>query len=117
MTPTQRDYLAMERTSGYYKIMQTTVWAFVGLAAVIHLGPPGYSAPLITLVVAVTAYGILAGGSALTDMENLGKDMAPETAETNYGKGLLARNLGALKMASTILLALVGLAEIFAILT
>jgi len=115
MTPTQRDYLAMERTRGYYVIMFTTIGALTAIAAMIHFGPQGYSAPLVTLVIAATAYGILAGGSALSDMINLSADMDDDMAKTAYGKGLQARNLGALKTASTVLLALVGLAELSAI--
>ncbi len=116
MTPDQRNYLQMERTRAYYTIMQTTVAALVALAAIIHFGPEGYSAPLITLVIASCAYGILAGGSALSDMINLVDDMDEATAATHYGRGMKARNLGLLKKASAGLLVAVGLAEIHAIL-
>ena len=117
MTPDQRNYLSMHRTQGFYTIMQTAVLSLTAIAGFIHFGPAGYSAPLITLVVAACAYGILAGGSALSDMMNLIDDMDDATAQSAYGQGMRARNLGALKIASSVLLGLVGLAEIYALLT
>ena len=42
-------------------------------------------------------------------------DMDEAMAETNYGKLVKARNIGALKMTSTVLLGLVGLAALYAI--
>jgi hypothetical protein len=116
MTPDQRNYLSVSRTNAYYDIMRTTMFSFTGLAAVIHLGPDSYSAPLVTLAVAATAYGILAGGSALDDMIALRDDMDEATANSSYGRAVKGRNLPALKLASGVLLGLVGLAEVFAIL-
>jgi len=115
MSPELRTKLLISRTSGYYTIMLTTMFVFTAVAAVIELGGGGYSAPLTCLVIAATAYGVLAGGTALDDMINLRADMDEATAQTNYGKGVAARNIPMLKTISSVLLILIGLAELFAI--
>lgn len=117
MTPEIRTKLLLGRVTHYNTVMLTTIFALVAVAAIIELGPGGYSAPLTMLVVASTAYGVLAGGSALEDMINLREDMGKEMAETAYGKGVAARNLPALRMTSAVLLSLVGIAELYAIFT
>ena len=117
MTPELRNTIVMTRSGDYNGIMRTTIFALLGIAAVIEFGPGGYSAPLITLIITVTAYGILAGGAALDDIINLRDDMEENFAQTTYGKGVAARNLALLKMISSVLLLLIGLAEIFALLT
>ena len=116
MTPDVRTKLLISRTSGYYTIMLTTMFVLTATAAVIELGDGGYSAPLMCLVIAATAYGVLAGGSALDDMINLREDMDEATASTAYGKGVNARNLPMLKIISSALVGLIGLAELLAIL-
>ena len=116
MTPDQRNYLSMERSAQYFGIMRTTIFAFAGIAAIIHLGPDSYSAPLLVLVIATTAYGVLAGGTALDDLIALRDDMDDEMKASHYGKGLAARNIPMLKNISTGLLGLIGLAELLAIL-
>jgi len=117
MTPEIHSRTAMARLDHYFSIMRTTIFTLVAIAALIELGPGGYSAPLTMLVVATTAFGILAGGSTLDDVINLREDMPPETANSSYGKGVAARNVPALKMTLTILLALIGVAELYAIFT
>ena len=117
MTPDQRNYLSMTRSSHYFDIMRTTIFAFIGLAAIIELGPDGYSAPLTVLIVATAAYGILAGGTALEDINKLSDDLDEDTASTNFGKTLKARNFPALKMTSAVLLGLVAIAELYAVFT
>lgn len=116
MTPDIRKDLLIARIDNYTAIMRTTIFTMAAIAAMIEFGPGGYSAPLITLTIAATLYGILAGGSALDDMIALRADMDEATANSNYGKAVAARNLPMLKMVSTVLLALVGLAEVAAIL-
>ena len=115
MTPDQRNYLSISRIQGYYGIMRTTMFTFLGLAALIHLGPDGYSAPLTMMVIATAAYGILAGGSALSDMINLAQDMDADMKATAFGRGVTERNLPALKMTSAVLMGLIGLSELSAI--
>lgn len=117
MTPEIRNSIVIARTGDYFNIMRTTFFTFAGLAAVIELGPGGYSAPLTMLVVAATAYGVLAGGTALDDVINLRDDMDDTIAQTAYGKGVSARNIPMLKTISAVLLALIGLAELYAIFT
>lgn len=116
MTPDQRNYLSMERTTHYFGIMRTTIFTFAGIAALIHLGPDGYSAPLLMLVIATTAYGVLAGGTALDDLIALRDDMDEEMRASHYGKALAARNIPMLKNISAGLVGLIGLAELLAIL-
>jgi hypothetical protein len=115
MTPENRTALVTARTGNYLHIMRTTIFTLVAIAAVIELGPDGYSAPLTMLVIATAAYGILAGGSALDDMINLRGDMDEATAQSSYGKGINARNLPALKTISSVLLGLIAIAELYAI--
>jgi 4-hydroxybenzoate polyprenyltransferase len=117
MTQDQRNYVSMTRLTHYFDIMRTTIFAFVGLGAIIELGPDGYSAPLTVMVIATAAYGILAGGTTLDDIINLRADMDEETANTSYGKALKARNIPALKMTSSVLLGLIAVAELYAIFT
>lgn len=113
----QRDFLSMGRITQYGDIMRTTLFAFVAIAAIIELGSGAYSAPLTVLIIATTAYGVLAGGTALDDVINLVDDMDEETAATNFGKALKKRNIPALKLTSSILLGLIGIAELFALWT
>ena len=117
MTPELRNAIVISRVDNYSAIMRTTIFALTGIAAIIELGPDGYSAPLTMLVITLTAYGILAGGTALDDIINLRDDMDEDMANSSYGKGVSARNIPALKMISTVLLALIGLAELYAIFT
>lgn len=117
MAPEQFIHLSMARSAHYFDVLRTTFFTFTGLAAIIQLGPNGYSAPLMMLVIATTAYGVLAGGTALDDIINLRADMDPAIAGSTFGRGLAARNLPALKMVSAVLLGLVGLAEVYAIVT
>jgi predicted DNA repair protein MutK len=115
MKPELRNNLSLNRQAHYFDIIRTCLFCFVALAAIIELGPDRYSAPLTVLVITTVAYGILAGNIALTDVGNLMADLDEETAKTNYGKGISARNIPALKMISSALLALVGIAELYAI--
>jgi hypothetical protein len=117
MTPEIRSETVFARNGHYYDIMRTTIFTLTAVAAIIELGSGGYSAPLTMLVIGATAYGILAGGSALDDLNNLRQDMDEATAQTAYGKGALSRNIPALKMISAILLGLIGLAELYVIFT
>lgn len=117
MTPELRTQLSLGRLDHYFNIMRTVVFAFVAVAATDAFGAGGYSAPLMALVVLVTTYGILAGNTCLDDLDNLRGDLGEEMAATHYGKGILDRNISALKAISSVLIGLVGLAELFAILT
>ncbi|MGC9370753.1 MAG: hypothetical protein ACP5DX_14535 [Paracoccaceae bacterium] len=117
MTPELRSSVVQARVAHYCDIMRTATFANAALIAIIELGPGGYSAPLTVLAVANAAYGILAGGAALDDINNLRQDMGESVAQTAYGRGIKARNMPALKMTSAVLLGLVGLAELYAIFT
>ena len=68
------------------------------------------------LTVAVTAYGILAGGVALDDIIALRDDMPDDMVSTTYGAAVRARNIPALKMVSAVLIGLSGLAAVLAVL-
>ncbi|MES0826064.1 hypothetical protein [Ruegeria sp. SCP11] len=112
-----RSELSMGRLDHYYHIMRTTIFAYVALAAIIGFGPEGISLALIVLVIATAAYGILAGKTALADVENLRDDMDEEFAQTSFAKGIKTRNMKGLIMTSNVLLGLIGLAELTAIFT
>ncbi|MDJ1017111.1 MAG: hypothetical protein QNJ35_11415 [Paracoccaceae bacterium] len=116
MTPDHRLQLQIARTGDYNGIMRTTIFTFLGVAALIHFGPGGFSLTLAILVIATTAYGVLAGGVALDDIIALRDDMDDETRASAYGQIVSDRNIPTLKMISTALLALIGLAELLAVL-
>ena len=116
MSPEIRTQILISRVDNYMNVMRTTIFGLLGVAAAIHFGPGGYSAPLLVLAIAVTAYGILAGGTALDDMIALRDDMDDEMAATNYGKAVKERNIPMLKSISTALIALIGLAEVLTLL-
>ena len=115
MTPEHRTQILIARTADYYGIMRTTIFTFLGLAALLHLGPDTWSLPIAALVIATTAYGILAGGTALDDIINLRADMDDTMSETSYGVGVKARDLPTLKLISSALLGLIGVAELLAV--
>lgn len=115
MTPELRTQMLIARINNYTGIMFTTMFVFVGVAVGIELGGGGYSAPLTMLAIGAVAYGVLAGGSALDDMTALRDDMDEATAATNYGKTVGARNIPMLKKISSVLIILIGLAELYAI--
>jgi len=117
MTPENRTSLIIARAADYFSIMRTTIFTLAAMAAVIELGPGGYSAPLTMLVVATAVFGSPAGGTALDDLASLRDDMDEDTAQTSYGKSVKDRNFSALKMMSAILLGLVAVAELYTLFT
>jgi hypothetical protein len=117
MTPEIRNAIVIARSGDYFGIMRTTFLTFLGIAAILAFAPGGLSLPLAALVIAITAYGILAGGTALDDIIALRDDMDDKMAATAYGKGVASRNIPALKMISAVLVGLIGLAELIAALT
>ena len=62
MTPELRNAIVMSRVGDYNNIMRTTMLVFAAVAAILHFGAEGYSAPLTMVVLTITAYGILARG-------------------------------------------------------
>lgn len=116
MSPELRQSIVHARTANYTFIMAAAIFAFAIIGGVLHLGDGAYSAPLMVLTLTVTAFGILAGGAALDDLVNLQGDMTDAFAATGYGVGVAARDFGKLKLASTVLIGLTGLATVLAIL-
>ena len=116
MAPELRQSIVHARTGNYTTIMAVSILAFAIIGGVLHLGDGAYSAPLMVLTLTVTAFGILAGGSALDDLANLQGDMTDDIKATGYGVGVAARDFAKLKMASSVLLGLTGLATVLAIL-
>ena len=80
-----------------------------------HFGADSFSLPLLMLTLAVAAFGILAGNACLDDLQKLQGDMTDEFEATEYGQGVLARDFGAFKMASTAIIGLLALANVLAI--
>lgn len=116
MTPELRSTILISRVENYNHIMRTTLFVFAAVAATLHFGGDAFSLPLAMLVITITAYGILAGNTALDDILTLRDDMDEDTANTAYGRGVTARNIPALKLTSTVLIGLTGLAELVAVL-
>ena len=116
MTPETRQAIVAARTADYAAIMRTTIFGFVAIAAVLHLGPDAFSLPLLLITVTVTAYGVLAGGTALDDIDNLRGDMTPEMRETSYGSAVMSRDIGMLKTISAGLIGATGVGLFLAVL-
>lgn len=116
MTPELRQTIVHARTTEYSNIMRTTLFTFLGIGAVLHLGPNAFSLPLLLLTVTITAFGVLARSTALDDINNLKADMTPEFENTVYGAGVAFRDVPRLKLISALLIGLTGLALILAIL-
>lgn len=115
MSEEQRIQIMLSRTGDFLGILRTTLFVLLGIGIATHFGD-GYSAPLMVLTVAITAFGILAGGAAMDDMIALREDMSDEVANSNYGKAVKGRNLPALKTLSAALIGLSGLAAILVML-
>lgn len=91
------------------------MFVLLGVAAILAFMPDAFSLPLLMIVIAITAYGVLAGGTALDDLIAMRDDMDEEMAATAYGTQVKARNLPGLKTLSGVLIGLIGLAEVLAI--
>jgi len=115
MTPENRMALQIARTAQFGDYMRTALIGQVALAGLIGFGVEGIEFALAAAVVAITLFGILAGGTALEDISALRSDMDEQTASSHYGKVAHGRNLNALKILSAVLLALVALGELYAI--
>lgn len=98
-------------------IMRTTIFAQFALTAVIGFGADGVTIPLVIAAVIIALFGALGGGTALDDISVLRDDMDTATASSAYGQQAKARNLGLLKALSGGLIALIGAAQIFVLLT
>ncbi len=116
MTPDQRQAIVHARTADYNNIMRTTLFVFFGIGAALHLGDGSYSAPLLVLSIVITAYGVLAGGTALDDLNALKGDLDDEMSGTTYGTGVANRDILMLKNISAGCVAVTGLACVLAIL-
>ena len=116
MTPEQRQQIVQSRTADYNNIMRTTLFTFLGIGAFLHLGDGSYSAPLLVLSIVISAYGILAGGTALDDLIALRDDMDEAMSGTNYGGVVGARDIPMLKNISSACIGLTGLACVLSIL-
>lgn len=117
MSPELRTQIAIGRSSNYFDIMRTVMFGFVAVAAIIEFGVDGYSPLLAMIVVALAAYGILAGGAAMDDLSALREDLDEETRASAYGRVLAARNFTAFKGISAVLIGLTGLAELYVLFT
>ncbi|MHA6344602.1 hypothetical protein [Roseivivax sp. CAU 1761] len=114
LDPQIRTHLVLGRLTHYYAIMQTTILGFLGLATLAGFGAAdGFALAVLTL--AVSGYGILAGSAALTDLQNLVKDLDPITRGSHYGRGLERRDIGRLRTTSAALVGAVGLALLIAL--
>ena len=111
-----RQNVVHNRAAVYTATMAITLIGFAVIGLALHLGDGAYSAPFMTLTLTLTAFGILAGNSALDDLDNLVQDMPDELKETAYGKGVLARDFKKLKKVSTILIGITGLATFLTLL-
>ena len=115
MNAEHRTEIVKMRNQNYVDIMRTTLFSFaaIGVGTAID---DSYNATLLVLAAAVTAYGVLAGGAALDDIDALRQDMPEDIAATAYGQSVKARNIPMLKMISGGLIGLVGLAAVLSIL-
>ena len=111
-----RMQLQIARTGQYGDIMRTTIFAQLGLSALIAFGGPSIALPLAIAVVMVALFGALGGGTALDDISVLRDDMDEATGTSNYGRLVKARNLGLLKILTMVLIGAIAVAQLVAIL-
>lgn len=109
-----RGPMVRARLEHYYGVLRTTLFAFVGLAAIIAFAPDAPPVVISLLVISVSAFGILAGNSTLDDVKALIEDMDEKMSGSAFGKAVAGRNLRALKAASSLLVGLTGLAQLWA---
>ena len=115
MNEDHRIALLSTRIKNYADVMRTTIFTLAAIGIGTQIAD-GYNAALLMLAIAVTVYGVLAGGSALDDMQALRQDMSDEVANSNYGKIVNSRNIPMLKTISSVMLCLSGLAAVLAVL-
>ena len=107
-----RMQLQIARTGQFGDIMKTAIFGLVALAGLAGFSSGAADIALGLLAVTVAAYGILGGGAALDDISALREDMDEATGTSHYGRHAKARNLGALKALSAVLLGAAALAII-----
>ena len=115
MQETHRIQLFTARAGQFSEIVRTTVFAQLGIAALLCFAQSIPVLPMIVITIAVTLFGMLGGNAALDDVAALREDMDTPTAETAYGRVACSRNIGLLKTMSAVLIGLTGLAELIAI--
>lgn len=116
MNSDQRQAIVHARSADYNNIMRTTLFTFLGIGFALHIGDGSYSAPLLVLSLTITAYGILAGGTALDDLNALKADLDDEMGATSYGTLVSNRDIPMLKNISSACVGLTGLACVLGIL-
>lgn len=115
MTEDQRIALLTARIGNFLYIMRTTLFVLLGIGIASHVAE-GYNSVLMVLSIAITAFGLLAGGAAMDDMAALRDDMSEDMANTTYGRAIKARDFGRLKLISSVLIGLTGLAAVLSLL-
>ena len=83
MELSERNKLVIARIENFNYILRTAMLVLLGTLALCIFAEG--NAHIWPLSVGATLYGILAGNTAINDMDALRKDMDEETKNTNYG--------------------------------
>ena len=114
MTQEQRDALIAERSATLTQVMRTTMYTFTALAAIIAFAPGVNPSMMGMLVVGTMIYGILAGRTNLNILASLAADVPADSA---YGKAQASTNYGMLTLVSSVVFGLIGLTQLYVILS
>ena len=94
MELSERNKLVIARVENFNYILRTAMLILLGtLALSIFASGNAHIWPLSITIIGAALYGILAGNTAINDMDALRKDMDEETKNTNYGVSVLSAPL------------------------
>ncbi len=94
MELSERNKLIIARVENFNYILRTAMLVLLGtLALCIFASGNAHIWPLSITIIGATVYGILAGNTAINDMDALRKDMDDETKKTNYGVSVMSAPL------------------------
>ena len=94
MELSERNRLVIARIENFNYILRTAMLVLLGtLALCIFVDGDAHIWPLSVTIVGAALYGILAGNTAINDMDALRKDMDEETKNTNYGISVMSAPL------------------------
>ena len=94
MELSERNKLIIARVENFNYILRTAMLVLLGtLTLCIFASGNAHIWPLSITIIGATLYGILAGNTAINDMDALRKDMDDETKNTNYGVSVMSAPL------------------------
>ena len=94
MELSERNKLVIARVENFNYILRTAMLVLLGtLALCIFADGNAHIWPLSVTIIGAALYGILAGNTAINDMDALRNDMDEATKNTNYGVSVMSAPL------------------------